>query len=106
MDPSAVLVGTDARGVATLTLNRPAVHNAFDDRLIADLAAALRRLEADPAVRMVLLTGSGQSFSAGAEIEPPISQDSIDIQDDESHPRSAPRRLRRSRQWTAGRRGH
>jgi len=69
MDASAILVGTDARGVATLTLNRPAIHNAFDDRLIADLTSALRRLEADPAVRIVLLTGSGQSFSAGADLQ-------------------------------------
>lgn len=63
-----ILVGSDARGVATVALNRPAVHNAFDDRLIADLTAALRRLEGDPAVRVVLLTGSGTSFSAGGDL--------------------------------------
>jgi methylglutaconyl-CoA hydratase len=54
--------------VATVTLNRPALHNAFDDRLIADLAAALRALEADPAVRVVVLAGAGRSFSAGADL--------------------------------------
>lgn len=68
MSEPNILVTTDARGVATVTLNRPAIHNAFDDRLIADLTAALRGLEKDPAVRAVLLTGSGQSFSAGGDL--------------------------------------
>jgi methylglutaconyl-CoA hydratase len=64
----ALLTEIDRRGVATVTLNRPALHNAFDDRLIADLAAALRALEADPAVRVVVLAGAGRSFSAGADL--------------------------------------
>jgi len=68
MSESTVLLGTDARGVATVTLNRPAVHNAFDDALIAELTRCLKRLEADAAVRVVVLTGSGQSFSAGADL--------------------------------------
>lgn len=68
MSEPNILVTTDARGVATVALNRPAIHNAFDDRLIADLTAALRGLEKDPAVRAVLLTGSGQSFSAGGDL--------------------------------------
>ncbi len=68
MRESTILVATDARGVATVTLNRPAIHNAFDDALIAELTAALRRLAEDPAVRIVLLTGSGQSFSAGGDL--------------------------------------
>jgi len=68
MSEPNILVTTDARGVATVTLNRPAIHNAFDDRLIADLTAALRGLEKDAAVRAVLLTGSGQSFSAGGDL--------------------------------------
>lgn len=68
MSEPNILVASDARGVATVTLNRPAIHNAFDDRLIADLTAALRGLEADPEVRVVLLTGSGQSFSAGGDL--------------------------------------
>ena len=68
MSEPNILVGTDARGVATLALNRPAVHNAFDDRLIADLTASLRRLGGDAAVRVVVLTGSGESFSAGGDL--------------------------------------
>jgi len=59
---------TDRRGVATLTLARPEVHNAFDDKLIADLTAALARLGQDPAVRAVVLAAEGKSFSAGADL--------------------------------------
>lgn len=66
-DPN-ILIDIDARGVARLSLNRPAIRNAFDDRLIADLTAALRRLESDPAVRLVVLTGSGEAFSAGGDL--------------------------------------
>lgn len=60
--------GMDHRGVATLTLNRPQVHNAFDDLLIAELTQVLGRLGADPAVRAVVLTGAGESFSAGGDL--------------------------------------
>jgi methylglutaconyl-CoA hydratase len=58
----------DTRGVAWLTLNRPDVHNAFNAALIAELTAALARLEKDPTVRLVVLTGAGKSFSAGADL--------------------------------------
>lgn len=58
----------DARGVATLTLARPEVHNAFDETAIAELHRAAEALGADPAVRVVVLTGAGESFSAGGDI--------------------------------------
>jgi methylglutaconyl-CoA hydratase len=54
--------------VAHLLMNRPEVHNAFDDALIADLTAAIDEVDADPAVRAVVLTGAGASFSAGADL--------------------------------------
>jgi methylglutaconyl-CoA hydratase len=56
------------KGVGRLTLNRPEVHNAFDDALIAQLTAALLSLEADRRVRVVALAASGKSFSAGADL--------------------------------------
>jgi methylglutaconyl-CoA hydratase len=54
--------------VATIWMNRPAVHNAFDETLIADLTAACRDLDADDSVRAVVLAGRGKSFSAGADL--------------------------------------
>ena len=68
MDPESVLATHDPRGVATLTLNRPEVHNAFDEGLIAALTERLAALGADPAVRVVLLRAAGRSFSAGADL--------------------------------------
>lgn len=63
-----LLHSLDARGVATVTLNRPQLHNAFDDALIAELTQVLAAYGADPAVRAVVLTGAGKSFSAGADL--------------------------------------
>lgn len=54
--------------VATLWMNRPDVHNAFDETLIAELTAACKALDHDPAVRVVVLAGRGKSFSAGADL--------------------------------------
>ena len=61
-------VAIDAKGIARVTLDRPEVHNALDDRLIADLAATFGRLGADPAVRAIVLTGRGASFCAGGDL--------------------------------------
>jgi methylglutaconyl-CoA hydratase len=63
-----LLLSIDGRGVATLTLDRAEIRNAFDDALIADLIAALRSLATDAAVRVVVLTGAGKAFSAGADL--------------------------------------
>ena len=51
-----------------LTLNRPHVHNAFDDALIAELTTELEAAEADPQVRSVVLAANGSCFSAGADL--------------------------------------
>ncbi len=64
----SLLVASDSRGVATITLNRPEIHNAFDDALIAELTSALSRLGRDPRVRVVVLAAAGKSFSAGADL--------------------------------------
>ena len=55
-------------GVATIWMNRPDVHNAFNAQLIADLTTACIALDADDAVRAVVLAGRGKSFSAGADL--------------------------------------
>ncbi len=61
-------IAVDGRGVARLTLARPDKHNAMSARMIAELAQAAEELGADPAVRVVVLTGQGKSFSAGADL--------------------------------------
>jgi methylglutaconyl-CoA hydratase len=68
MTDSLFQIERRANGVVWLTLDRPEIHNAFDDRLIAELAAALARLGEDDAVRVLVLTGAGRSFSAGADL--------------------------------------
>ena len=55
-----------------LVLDRPEIHNAFDDALIASLTEALLRVEADPGVRVVVLAGEGRSFSAGGKSRTPL----------------------------------
>ena len=54
--------------VATIWMNRPDLHNAFDEILIAELTAACVALDKDPDVRVVVLAGRGKSFSAGADL--------------------------------------
>ncbi len=54
--------------IATVTLNRPEVRNAFDEALIARLTAVLGELDADPGVRAVVLAGAGTAFCAGADL--------------------------------------
>jgi methylglutaconyl-CoA hydratase len=66
-DPS-YLLERRPDGVVRLTLSRPAIHNAFDDRQIFELTAAFGELARDDAVRAVVLTGAGSSFSAGADL--------------------------------------
>ncbi|MBC8022859.1 MAG: enoyl-CoA hydratase/isomerase family protein [Burkholderiales bacterium] len=54
--------------VGLVTMNRPERHNAFDDALIGELTEAFRSLEAEDGVRLVVLSGAGKSFSAGADL--------------------------------------
>lgn len=59
----------DERGVATITLSRPAVHNCMSNVLIADLRRAIAAIEATPSCRVAVLTGEGESFCAGADFK-------------------------------------
>jgi len=65
--PQCVQLSVDS-GIASLTLDRPDVHNAFDDHLIAELTHKLRDLDHNPGVRVVVLAAKGKSFSAGADL--------------------------------------
>jgi methylglutaconyl-CoA hydratase len=66
--PASPLLVERQGNVARVTMNRPDVHNAFDDALIAELTRTLEALDADSTVRAVVLTGSGSTFSAGADL--------------------------------------
>lgn len=62
-------VRTERRGICTeIRLAKPDLHNAFDDRLIAELLATLREAAGDGAVRAIVLSGDGGTFSAGADL--------------------------------------
>ena len=64
-----VLWNLDARGVATVTLNRPEVNNAYDGGLIHGVLAAMDELGKKPSLRVVVLKGNGKHFQAGADLK-------------------------------------
>jgi methylglutaconyl-CoA hydratase len=63
-----IQLSTDSRGVATVTLNRPEKHNAFDEHVIADLTSAFWKLGTTSSLRAVVLRAAGRNFCAGADI--------------------------------------
>jgi methylglutaconyl-CoA hydratase len=54
--------------IGLVTMNRPERHNAFDDAIITEMTEALRSMEAEDGIRVVVLSGAGKSFSAGADL--------------------------------------
>lgn len=67
-DFSSIELHTDPRGVATLWLNRPDKHNAFNAEMIEELIQALRQVAADDSLRFLVLRGQGRHFCAGADL--------------------------------------
>ena len=65
---TTVILERGDEGIARITLNRPEVHNAFDEVMIAELRDIFQTLEEDNHCRAVVLTGAGKSFSAGADL--------------------------------------
>jgi 2-(1,2-epoxy-1,2-dihydrophenyl)acetyl-CoA isomerase len=63
-----ILLRSDKGPVATLVLNRPKHLNAFNRELRLALIAAVRAIDADPAIRVAILKGEGRSFCAGADL--------------------------------------
>ena len=66
---SEIVIYSQDGATATITLNRPDSLNAFTTELRADLLEALQKAEADDSVRVIILTGEGRSFSAGADLK-------------------------------------
>ncbi len=69
MSATPVLWSLDERGVATVTLNRPEVNNAYDAGLIEGLLTAMDELGGKPQLRVVVLRGNGRHFQAGADLK-------------------------------------
>lgn len=65
---ASVVTRIDNRGVATISMNNPDKHNAFDDSIIAQLSDAFENVGSDNSVRVVILASEGKSFSAGADL--------------------------------------
>jgi len=68
MTAATLVTDIDARGVATLTLNRPDRGNSYDQPLLEALTAEIGRLGVDAAIRIIVLRGAGKHFCAGADI--------------------------------------
>ncbi|MBT6137502.1 MAG: enoyl-CoA hydratase/isomerase family protein [Rhodospirillaceae bacterium] len=66
--PESIRVERGSAGCVTVTLARPEIHNAFDDVLIRDLTQIFNTLAREDETRVVMLTGDGRSFSAGADL--------------------------------------
>src|SRR4029450_7850720 len=69
MSVNPVLWELDQRGVATVTLNRPEVNNAYDAGLIHGVLAAVDKPGNKPPLRVVVLKGNGKHFQAGADLK-------------------------------------
>ena len=69
MSESQLLVERSADGYATIELNRPKKLNVLSIAMRQELAAAIDALEADPQVRVLILTGAGRAFSAGLDLD-------------------------------------
>ncbi|MCX8133659.1 MAG: enoyl-CoA hydratase-related protein [Roseococcus sp.] len=68
MEAPPLLVARDARGVVTVTLNRPALGNAYNGAMLEALIAGLETLARDATVRALVIRGAGRHFQAGADI--------------------------------------
>lgn len=74
----ALLEQRDARGVVTLTMNRPASFNALGEEMLGALQAAFDRLQADGSVRVVVLGAAGKAFCPGHNLKEMIAQPQLD----------------------------
>ncbi len=69
MSFETLLYEVDDHGIATITLNRPDRLNAFNDLMRRELLDLFDQIDADDAVRVVIMTGAGRGFCAGADLE-------------------------------------
>lgn len=81
-DTTYTTMKIERRGAAAwIWMNRPELHNAFDETLIAELTAAFEALDRDASARVIVLAGEGKSFSAGADLNWMKRQGSAPVED-------------------------
>jgi methylglutaconyl-CoA hydratase len=68
MKESSIKISKYENGIVRVTLDRPELHNAFDDVMISALAAAFNQLDSDESIRVLILDATGKNFSAGADL--------------------------------------
>ena len=78
-----------ADGIATVTLNRPKVLNAINYELLDELDTLLNKAAADETLRVLLLTGSGKAFAAGADIAQQAAMTPEPLNGDNTDPASS-----------------
>lgn len=76
-------------GVATITLNRPEVYNAFNDGLTSELQQVLKKVKKDHAIRVVVLTGAGKGFCSGQDLKD-ASENPVKVFSESIHKRYNP----------------
>ncbi len=65
---NGVQITKTKNGVGRITLNRPELHNSFDDKIIQSLTGAIKDIDQDDSLRLLVLDANGKSFSAGADL--------------------------------------
>ena len=78
MEPQNILV-TREGAVGVITLNRPKALNALNAELLEELSTALEAFDADPAIRVIVVTGSERAFAAGADIKEMAGKSYMDM---------------------------
>jgi len=96
----SVLMSVDSEGITTLTLNRPELHNAFDDALIRELFEHLNDLKANDKVRLLVLRAMGKSFSAGADLNWMRRMTQFSIDENRDDARQLARLMRQLNEFT------
>lgn len=66
--PTTLQLSHDSHGIATITLNRPKIRNAFDETMIQELDETFKKLDSDSTLRAIVIAASGDCFCAGADI--------------------------------------
>ncbi|MFQ6083361.1 MAG: enoyl-CoA hydratase/isomerase family protein [Candidatus Aminicenantia bacterium] len=68
MESYQTIIHLTENSVSKIILNRPKIHNAFNQTMIRELTTVFRKIADDPEIRVVVLTGNGKSFCAGADL--------------------------------------